>query len=288
MTKIPVQQTIAEAYRFTFAGLGNVIGLIWLPIVLLTVGRYFVAADAAISDPENVNLQGPVIVRGLAFDLIAVLLFAVMAVAIARDILKPRQRPALLRFSLGLEEFRVAGGYVGLFFLMVVFVIGLFLAAMVAAAAGKIAGGSVIAGALAGAVVLAGLGALVFVLVRLSFLLVPGAALEGGFGLETSWKLTRGNFWRIVVIDVATLLPVTVVALIAALVVLGPDIAQLKFTLASDPVERARQMAALMRVILSHQPVLLGISFVLAPFTYGLSMSPPAFAYRALTGAAAK
>ena len=41
MNKLPVTQTVAESYRFTFGGLGTVIGLIWLPIVIPTVGGYF-------------------------------------------------------------------------------------------------------------------------------------------------------------------------------------------------------------------------------------------------------
>lgn len=42
MKKIPVGRTVAEAYRFTFLGLEHVIGAIWLPVVILTVGAYFI------------------------------------------------------------------------------------------------------------------------------------------------------------------------------------------------------------------------------------------------------
>ena len=58
--------------------------------------------------------------------------------------------------------------------------------------------------------------ALIYILVRLGFLLAPAAAMEGGFGLERSWKLTKGNFWRIVAIGLATLLPIVIVAAIGA------------------------------------------------------------------------
>ena len=34
----------------------------------------------------------------------------------------------------------------------------------------------------------------------------------------------------------------------------------------------------------SKLPLLMGLSFVLAPFTYGLAFAAPAFAFRALTG----
>jgi hypothetical protein len=289
MNKIPAARTIAEAYRFTFAGLGNVIGLIWLPIVLLTVGRYFVMADAAVGagDPTDLNVQGPIVVRGLAFDLVAAVLFAMMAVAITRDILKPVKRPSFLRFALGPVELRVAGGYIGLFVLMFVFLLGLAMAIGAAGAAGAAMGagaGKTAAGILVGLLSLAGAGALIFVFVRLSFLLVPAAVFDGGFGLERSWQLTRGNFWRIMLIGLATVIPVAIVVMLAALAIIGPDLLDPHLELGSDQAAQARHMAEIMRIILAHEPMLLGLSFLAAPFSYGLTMSSAAFAYRALTG----
>ena len=42
MKKIPVLATIREAYDFTFTHLGAIIGLIWLPMILITVIGFFV------------------------------------------------------------------------------------------------------------------------------------------------------------------------------------------------------------------------------------------------------
>jgi hypothetical protein len=42
MKKIPVTQTIQAAYRFVFTHLGAIIGLIWLPMLLVTVLGFFV------------------------------------------------------------------------------------------------------------------------------------------------------------------------------------------------------------------------------------------------------
>lgn len=286
MNKIPVMQTIADAYKFTFVGLGKVIGLIWLPVVILTIGRYFVMTDAVAgaANPTDINIQGPIVLRGLAFDLVAAVLMAVVAVAITREILKPMDRPAFLRFSLGATEFRVAGGYIGLALLFVVFVVMLVLVEVVVGAAGAAAGGAaakpMLAGLL-GVVTLAGLCALIYIFVRLSFLLVPGATMDGGFGLERSWVLTKGNFWRIFAIGLATILPISIVMFVIFAVIAGPDMLPYLHPVKGQAAQ-AKQMADLMGVLVKHQPMLLGVSFLLAPFTYGLTMSPPAFAYRAL------
>jgi hypothetical protein len=283
MNKIPVRQTIAEAYHFTFAGLEKVIGLIWLPVVLLTIGRFFVLTDAAsgAGDPTDMGIQGPIMLRGLVFDVVAVVLFAIAAVAITREILKPLDRPLFLRFALGPTELRVVGGYFALLMLLILLMVGLLLAVMMAAAAGKGAVGQV-ATAAGGILWLAGLCALVFIAVRMSFLLAPSVVLEGGFGLERSWLLTRGNFWRIVLIGLATVLPVLLVMMMAMLIVIGPDIQALHLELATDEAAQAQRMTDIMRVVAAHAPVLMGISFLLAPFSFGLGFSAPAFAYRAL------
>ena len=44
----------------------------------------------------------------------------------------------------------------------------------------------------------------------------------------------------------------------------------------------ARMQAAQMRQLSAHMPMLVGLGFLVAPLTYGLSFAPAAFAYRAL------
>ena len=62
MKKIPVLETIKAAYGFVFTHLGAIIGLIWLPMVLVTVPgffveqRYFDAAAGALADEHSANL----------------------------------------------------------------------------------------------------------------------------------------------------------------------------------------------------------------------------------------
>ena len=68
MNKIPVLQTIKESYRFTFGGLGTVIGLIWLPIIIMTVGGYFamvpyISGMAGALESGDMSQAGPWLVR---------------------------------------------------------------------------------------------------------------------------------------------------------------------------------------------------------------------------------
>jgi len=58
-------------------------------------------------------------------------LMAMIAVAIAREILNPVRRPSFLRFALGPAEFRAIGGLIALFFLMIIFVVILVIVSMV-------------------------------------------------------------------------------------------------------------------------------------------------------------
>ena len=298
MNKIPVAQTVAESYRFVFGGLGKVIGLIWLPVVILTVGGYFAMVPyfsgmAGALESGDVSQQASPLLHVLAFDIVVIVLMAMISVAIAREILNPVRRPSFLRFALGPAEFRVVGGSIALFFLMIIFVVilvivGLVLGFVVHAilpAAGAAAG----KGAAAGTGVLAGfIGfcVLIYVMVRLGFLLVPAVAMEGGFGLERSWRLTKSNFWRIIAIAVLTLLPVAIVAVFIDLMILGPDFLNPHLELARDPAAQMRHSAEQMRQMSAHLPLMMGIGFLLAPFTYGMTFAPAAFAYRALTAKA--
>ena len=299
MNKIPVTQTVLESYRFTFSGLGKVIGLIWLPIIILTVGGYFTLVPyfsgmAGALESGDPSQQGPLVVRELAFEIVTIVLLAVIAVAITREILSPLKRPSFLRFSLGSAELRVVGGFFGLFMLMIVFaiiltivglVVGFAINAILPAAAKAITGAGLPTRAVAVAMlaVLVGCLGLVYIVTRLGFLLVPAAAMEGGFGLERSWKLTKGNFWRIFAIALATLLPIAIAALLIDAAVLGPDILNPHVELVRDQAAQMRHSAEQMRQMAAHLPLMMGIGFLLAPFTYGMTFAPAAFAYRALT-----
>lgn len=297
MNKIPVGRTVAEAYRFAFAGVERVIGVIWLPALTLAVGGYFVTgpyltgmADAL--EAGDLGQQGPLWARMFAFELVSVVLLAVMAVAITREILDPLKRPLFLRFGLGATEFRLVGALVGLYVLLLVFaIVCAILAVVLGFVLDRVLPGAVSLTSAAGARRGLGLAALVglclspvliYVFARLSFLVVPSVVMEGRFGLERSWQLTRGNVLRIIAIGLAVGLPITLVSFAAQAAVLGLDAFNPHFELIGDQAAQAHQTVEQLRHTAANLPLLMAVEFVLLPFTCGLGFAAPAFAYRAL------
>jgi hypothetical protein len=291
MNKIPVGQTIRFAYAFTFGEIGTVIGLIWIPTLINAIVSFFALGayyNAAADSFEN-GLPPMGAAIGLPFlaAFLAMLLMAMIGVAITQQAMGLRQGPAFAHIALGSMELRAFGGFFGLYLLLVLFVL---VVAIVVGGVGAIGvsatktnpalAGPVSLGVAVGA--LAGACALVYAAVRLSFLIVPSVVEGGEFGLTRSWQLTSGNFWRIVAVGLATLLPIVLVFGVAEVAILGagaflPDLKQ-----TAETADSLRRLAAEMRVMQTHMPVLMGLSFVISPFLYGLMFSASAFAYRAL------
>lgn len=290
MNKIPVGQTIRAAYAFTFGEIGTVIGLIWIPIVLNAVVSFmieqYLRGQRAVLAPDQVPPgAGLVSLYYIAVPLIA----AMIAVAITRQALGLRQGQAIAHVSIGPSELRVYAGFAGLFLLFFIFAMGIGLGAIVLAGLGSVLtpdkGLGLQIGAIAADIVaLAGIAGLVYAMLRLSFLLVPSAVVEGTFGLSRSWELTKGNFWRIFAIVAATTLPISLLILAINLVVLGPEYWTAIAAMAADQAHAPKYMAQLVAIAEPKLPVLLGIGLVLAPVTNGLLFAPSAFAYRVLTG----
>jgi len=291
MKKIPVGQTIAEAYRFTFIGLEKVIALIWLPIIVLTIADYFAkgaylsAMAAALETGNNVQL-GSIFAAQFGFAVFTLIVRAVIAVAICREILAPLQRPLFLRFSLGSVELRVFGARAGLGILMVLAMIlcmiaGTLLGGSLAVSASGMVPGQLAAGvAVMVALVLSPL--LIYVFVRLGSLLVPAAVIDGGLGMARSWELLKGNVWRIIGVSLAVSVPAILVHAMLQGFAMGPDSVGQTFDPAGGLPALFRYMAVTFRQTAAHLPLLEGLDFVAAPFFYGLMFSAPAFAYKAL------
>jgi hypothetical protein len=295
MNKIPVGQTIRFAYAFTFGEIGTVIGLIWIPTLINAVATFFAfgAYYRTLSDSFDSGLPpvGAQVMLPLLLMFLSMLLVAMIAVAITRQALGLRQGPAFAHVSLGSPELRAFGGFFGLYLLTILFTVVLLLvieavgvggAAAIKANAGP---GQLIAAGI-GLLALTGIAALIYLVVRLSFLLVPAVVDGGEFGLTRSWLLTKGNFWRIVVVALATLLPVVLVFAIAEFAILGPEFFTPDLAPAKDTTASLHRMAGQMRSILSHMPMLVGLSFVISPLLYGLAFASSAFAYRSLSGRA--
>jgi hypothetical protein len=291
MNKIPVGQVISRAYAFTLGEIGTVIGLIWIPTVLVVVGSFLVQhmnAGQPMPDPAGPPQMPPNFGFSLLFAVVSLLLSAMIAVALTRQALGLRQGPAFAHVALGSEEFRVFGAFAILYLLIFLFALGIGIVAGIGSVTLTMVmpghTGAAASGAIIVVAALAGICALIYTAVRLSFLMVPAAVNEGEFGLTRSWQLTQGNFWRIVGIACGTLLPIGIVLLIAESVILGPGYFALADQMVRDPSQTAKYLAQLQDMIVQKSPLLFGLGLLFAPLTNGLVFTPAAFAYQMVSG----
>jgi hypothetical protein len=278
MTKIPVLETIRAAYQFTFAHLGAIIGLIWMPMIMATVigylvlQRFFTAmADAFASN--NLSLMGPALLGLLSFALVALLLVAMMAVPVTQLALGSRKGGALLHFAFGPQEWRLFRAGLG----VVGFLFALLLIASMATAA-VMGAGSPRASIVASLLFVV---CTTFFLVRFGFLASPVSVQESDPVLPRSWLLSAGNFWRLFAILIAIVFPVRLAMVLIELALEGPRLLQAElFT----TVNSTAMLAAHFHAITQTLPIKAGIIFLVAPVFLGLILGAAAHAYRKLKG----
>ncbi len=301
MAKVPVGKTIAFSYSFTFGNIGTIIGQIWLPMLLLTLGSYFVLSpyyesfSRAVAE-DNTALVGQASVTLFFYSLVSLIFYAMIYVALTRHALGQAPNHSIFHFSLGPAEWRMYGAMLALVFAMIILLVLILLGAFLA---GALATGVLGAAGMAPEVAQAAkgvmpkvasapvaavgslislfiIGAATYVFVRLFFVLAPVTVAEEQINLGRGWQLTAKNFWRLFAILLATVGPVFVLIMICEAFVLGPDSVMPH----SDGSFAAT--AARMDQMRPHLPVLYGLSFVFSPFLFGLVSGASAFAYRAL------
>src|SRR5580698_9496346 len=273
MNKLPVARTVLDAYGFTFAQLGTIIGLIWFPTVVSTLLNFlpqlasYGGASAAAMGTDQIEI--------LAIMLLKLLLSAIVYVAVARQALGLRQGPAVFHFALGQPEFRVYGALLIIYFLIAV--------AVLAQLEAQSAGGP--ASTLATFIALPGAVFLIYLAVRFGFILVPAIVAENRLDFARIWTMTRGNFWRIFAVVVAIVVPLWAVECAGTVALMGKDIAAaLPPPQTTDPQIIQQHLVKLEDVITRHMPQLMFIWLIMAPFSLGLTLAASASAYRALSG----
>jgi hypothetical protein len=317
MGNIPIGRTIGEAYDFALGRYLPILGVIWLPLALLIAAEYFVlvpyflrvfefvqfalqhAKDHPVPPPEMATMR-PYI---WSVDALAVVVSVWIQVGIAKTALGVRTGPLFVYVPVGLDELRVIaafivfialvyGGFLG--FAIIVGIGAALVAALASGGAFDISAMGWTAPYLFGAIaasVFAIIAALVYVQVRLLFLLVPATVAEKRFGLWRSWELSRGNFWRIFVVGVGTLSPllafefVLIFAfyiLIVLTVVANVMMLKAHGRVHGGPAAVANVLAMLWRYAVVYGAVIAAIVLPLLPIFYGLRFSPSVFAYRAI------
>jgi len=288
MKKIPVGATIAHAYGFAFRQAPIMFKAIWLPLLAQLALVYllfqrtalFLAASQA-QDPSAVNLVGPLL---LLYPLLLIFFFAQLAAATETALGRPPQ--SWISFHFGKPMWRLLGGFLAaLLAIIVIAAIALVLAllavvgfnmAVKAPSSGQAMLVTGLLGIVFGCV-------LIFVLIRFLFLLAPVNVSKEKLGVGQAWHLSAGNFWRILLVALAILVPVLIVNYAYTFSVTGfprPP------TNTSREAVRAWETAweiAELNGLAGHWYLTLPLFGLLLLFQFGAGCAAQAFAYRALT-----
>jgi hypothetical protein len=292
MNKIPVGQTIAKAYRFAFGDFGAVLGVVWLPVAIMAVSAYFLFRDVELplrlldADPHVTaqNVLQIIMLLGGPLRILELVLWVcmlVIGVGLTRTALGIGGRPHIF-FTLGPPFWRLLGA--GLIF-VVIFVmveIAFLLPFFVLVAIGvglRDLIGQVWVGILLLVLGAAGFGALVYIYLRLGFLIAPVVIAEEHIDIRRSWHLAKGNVLRILAIVLATMLPVAIALYAAVGAAIFFMFRDLPFGALPDARFFSDHWIAYDAIL-----VILGVGML---FQMALTYGAPAFAYRALVPAKA-
>jgi hypothetical protein len=316
MDRIPIGRTIGATFDFALGRYRTILGVIWLPILILGAAEYFVLVpyfvrlfdflQYAVQHPKDHPLMPPEMqaMRPMIWsvDALAVVISFWIQVGIAKTVLGLRTGPLFFYVPVGLEELLAIGGFI--VFLAIVYGVCLGIGIVVGIAAvlvySLVSGGALtiadgmkpwLAGGLVACVV-ALVFALIYVQVRFTYLLVPATVAEKRFGLWRSWEMSKGNFWRIFMVGVGTLSPmlafefilifafylVVVLTVIIQLGVLHPHgVAH------HGPAAATGFLKVMFQDLAIYGAIIAAIVIPLLPIFYGLRCGSSAFAYKALT-----
>lgn len=275
---VSVGATVRDAYAFLGAHFSGIIGVIWLPTVLISIAQFFTfhrvyndMINALASD--NAAPMAPALLMVLGYVVAKLLLSALMCVGVVQLALGGRPSTALIYIAFGPSEgrlFRAFCGFVGLLFMgaMLVLIIANIAVTAGARSHGLEQGVS--------AVMMLALVAGAAMLAARVLALAPAIAVgETAPVLRRAWALSAGNFWRLVGVLLALFLPVLLFSVLLELG-LGQKGAT---TAATTPTLQV--IAAMMhaRQIL---PLTCGLSFFLSPLVIGLYCGASVSAWRAV------
>ena len=286
MNKIPVGKTVAFAYNFLFTRFGTVVGITALPALLAAAVDYLVRSYISAEDtPSTAGTNLLISIAGMA---ITLFIWAVTSVGIIRAALGQPLGSSAYYFPVGTVELRMFGAMLR-FWLGVVVLI--FLASLLSGFAFMLAGVPLDGSSepepsaallIAGLITWAAFGYTIYTIVRMGFLLSPTVVCESK-GLQRSNDLTRGNFWRIVAILLALILPILFLLSIVGAVILraalGNDYQRIIEDDGMDELMRRAEEAIAQNVLLWE--VFNMMIFILAA---GLIYGAAAYAYQAVTG----
>jgi hypothetical protein len=302
MEKIPVGETIAHAYGFAIREFPKVLGIVWAPLavsiaigLMMTPGFFGNHIDP--SDQEAVTRFGT---QMLPLSVLILLpIRAMIATGVTEQVLGMRAGTTFVYFSVGASIWRFLASWLLVIVAMIVLLVGTAIVGGILFAIGGIALGHVLHGGAAQSLgVFAVLAfflffyaAAIFLVVRLTFFIPPVVVAERKIDLARVWQLSHGNFWRIFVVGLALFIPLIAITCAATAAIYGAtlfhvaDVINLAIHNAQQSViqEQMQAWTASMRAkALAMWPYNAVFQLLFGTFSYGLTYSASAFAYRAV------
>jgi hypothetical protein len=307
MARIPLERTIESTYGFAFKKFFPVLGVLWLPTLVVGVlicGLVYVAwpdfqhlhelvSQTTQTDDENFSQQqfmallqamGDVWRFAGLFTLLAIVARAMISVGVIETALGRRTGPSFFYFSLGAPVWRLIGAYI-------LAIVGLIVMGLLVGAAIGLAwvGAEKFAGGVVGLVkAVSGIAAfcwMIYASVRLVFFLPAVVVAEERIGLGRAWQLGGGNFWRIVGLVIAVLLPFAIVSWVVSRALFGglwmADIQTA--VLAGHHLQPKEVVDMILRDLRNIWPILVLYYIVYFTLQTGLSNGAVAAAYKAVT-----
>jgi hypothetical protein len=283
--KIPVGQTISGAYNFAFTRFLSILAIVWLPYAVFAAIAVGLAL-LAVPDLPRMLMTHDIDIEAMMGLSRVVLLIAIIGFIMSSMITVGLQRKALGKqsatvwyyFSLGAPVWRMAAAF---------FLAGLVVVFIAIVISGACAAIWVAAGSIPGAgwtvrivAIAAGICFLIYIATRLLFFLPAVVTAEETIGIERAWILSRGNFWRIVLVWLAVILPVAIAFWIVSRAVLGPLVPWPHAHMGTREILRmfATQSTAF-------APLILAVEFVERVVILGVANGAVANAYLAVAGA---
>jgi len=293
MKKIPLEATLAGAYRFLFTNIVSIIGTLWFPTVLmlgLTAGLIYLvvphawfAGDFSHFDPAV--LWSPPVNLARALQFVASLIIGPMIlVGLMRHALGLKKSTTFIYFSLGAPVWRMLGAFIlgG-----VVYIVGAIVICALGVIAYKFAMPTV-PQAYHGYAVAAGIGLCVifglflfYAAFRLFFFLPAVVVAEERIGLGRSWSLGGGNFWRMFVVYLLVTIPVGFIFWVALEMTVFPTIFAELTKWHGKP--EAKDVVVFLHHLAPLLPAVIGIAVIYGIALRGLMAGAIANAYKGVT-----
>lgn len=225
--KLPVERAIVDAYRFAFAGFFSVLGTLWLPYLILILIALGLIVLIAPDVPQMLRAGSLDLGAGMELLRLAILV-AIVAFIVGAMVTVDLQRKAMgtktgsrwFLFSLSGPVWRMAGAsFLASIVVGVVVLMTVLICVALWSAAGAL--GSA-AGLIRVIVVAATIAVVIYVALRLMFFLPAVVVAEKSLGLERAWILGGHNFWRVLLVMIAVVLPTVFVFHVLSWMLAGP------------------------------------------------------------------